>query len=86
MPACPVLPPDAVEPSADKSSHQYAGITEDGKDSQAAMDNAFKWILIWGGILSVVLFILWPCLALPARVFSKVRPGCPTARQLLPAT
>ena len=37
------------------------------------MDNAFKWILIWGGILSVVLFILWPCLALPARVFSKVR-------------
>lgn len=48
-----------------------AGITEDGKDSAAAMDNAYKWILIWGGILSVVLFILWPCLALPAKVFSK---------------
>jgi hypothetical protein len=39
------------------------------------MDHAFKWILIWGGTLSVILFILWPCLALPARVFSKVRLG-----------
>lgn len=53
------------------SSAIPAGITEDGKDSAAAMDHAFKWILIWGGILSVVLFILWPCLALPAKVFSK---------------
>jgi Na+/proline symporter len=50
---------------------EWTGITEEGKDSKAAMDNAFKWILIWGGILSVVLFILWPCLALPAKVFSK---------------
>ena len=70
-----VLPRDAVEAPADKQICKHAGITEEGKDSQAAMDHAFKWILIWGGILSVVLFILWPCLALPARVFSKVRLG-----------
>ena len=48
-----------------------AGITEDGDDSPAAIEHAYRWILLRGGILSIVLFILWPCLTLPARVFSK---------------
>jgi SSS family transporter len=50
---------------------EFSGITEEGVDSAAAMDNAYKWILIWGSALAVTLFILWPLLALPARVFSK---------------
>ncbi len=48
-----------------------AGITEDGDDSPAAIEHAYRWILLRGGALSVVLFILWPLLTLPARVFSK---------------
>ena len=48
-----------------------SGITEDGDDSPAAIEHAYKWILVRGSILSVILFILWPLLALPARVFSK---------------
>jgi len=48
-----------------------AGITEDGDDSPAAIEHAYRWILLRGGVLSVVLFILWPLLTLPARVFSK---------------
>ncbi len=48
-----------------------AGITEEGEDSAAAMENAYKWILRWGVGLAILLFILWPLLALPAKVFSK---------------
>lgn len=48
-----------------------AGLTADGEDSPAAMEVAFKWIVLYGSILSVVLFVLWPLLALPAKVFSK---------------
>ena len=47
------------------------GLTEEGEDSPAAMDVAFKWILMWGGGLSVLLYVVWPLLALPAKVFSK---------------
>lgn len=48
-----------------------AGFEEDGPDSHAAMEHAYKWILKWGGGLALVLIIVWPCLALPAKVFSK---------------
>lgn len=48
-----------------------AGITEEGEDSQAGMDNAFKWIMRWGLGLACLLFIIWPLLALPAKDFSK---------------
>ena len=51
--------------------HLCEGITDDGDDSPAAIEHAYRWILIRGSILSVILFILWPCLTLPARVFSK---------------
>ncbi len=57
--------------SADAQGTRCAGITEDGKDSAEAMDNAYKWICIWGTALALLLFVLWPLLALPARVFSK---------------
>ncbi len=48
-----------------------AGITEEGEDSQAGMDNAFKWITRWGLALALILIVLWPLLALPAKDFSK---------------
>ena len=48
-----------------------AGFAEDGPDSPAAMEHAFKWIVKYGGGLAFILIIAWPCLALPAGVFSK---------------
>ena len=48
-----------------------AGLTEEGEDSPAAMEVAFKWIVMWGTGLAVLLFVVWPLLALPAKVFSK---------------
>ena len=48
-----------------------AGFSEDGPDSPAAMEHAFKWIVKYGGGLAFILIIAWPCLALPAGVFSK---------------
>ena len=48
-----------------------AGFAEDGPDSPAAMEHAYKWILKYGGGLAFILIIAWPCLALPAGVFSK---------------
>ena len=47
------------------------GFTEEGPDSPAAMEHAFKWIVRYGGGLAFILIIAWPCLALPAGVFSK---------------
>ena len=35
------------------------------------MEHAFKWIVKYGGGLAFILIIAWPCLALPAGVFSK---------------
>ena len=35
------------------------------------MEHAYKWILKYGGGLAFILIIAWPCLALPAGVFSK---------------
>lgn len=47
------------------------GIRAEGPDSIEAINKAFKHILIGGTVIAVVLFVLWPLLALPARVFSK---------------
>jgi hypothetical protein len=38
------------------------------------MEHAFKWIVRYGGGLAFILIIAWPCLALPAGVFSKGAP------------
>ena len=35
------------------------------------MEHAYRWILKWGGGTAFVIIIAWPCLALPAGVFSK---------------
>ncbi|KAL6748794.1 urea active transporter [Haematococcus lacustris] len=40
-------------------------------DDKATLDKVLKWTYWTGGILSVVLFIAWPLLALPAKVFSR---------------
>eukprot|EP00882_Tetradesmus_deserticola_P003386 GHRQ01003582.1.p1 GENE.GHRQ01003582.1~~GHRQ01003582.1.p1 ORF type:complete len:665 (+),score=225.71 GHRQ01003582.1:267-2261(+) len=37
----------------------------------AALDRAIKWTWMTGGVLTLVLVIAWPLLALPAGVFSK---------------
>ena len=49
----------------------HAGLTAEGDNSPAAMDMAFKWIVFYGGILSLVIFVVWPLLTLPAKVFSE---------------
>ena len=48
-----------------------SGFTEDGPDSAKAMDHALAWILKYGGGIAFIIIIAWPCLALPAGVFSK---------------
>ncbi len=58
-------------PSPEVGGLLCIGFTEEGPDSAAAMEHAYKWILKWGGGLAFVLIIAWPCLALPAKVFSK---------------
>ena len=35
------------------------------------MDHALAWILKYGGGIAFIIIIAWPCLALPAGVFSK---------------
>mmetsp|Transcript_3555 Transcript_3555/g.10340 ORF Transcript_3555/g.10340 Transcript_3555/m.10340 type:complete len:694 (-) Transcript_3555:691-2772(-) len=50
---------------------EFTGITAEGEDSPEGMDNAFKWITRWGLFLAIMLFVLWPLLALPAKDFSK---------------
>ena len=47
------------------------GITEHGVDSPAGIQKAYNFTRIWGSLLAFVLIILWPCLALPATIFSK---------------
>jgi hypothetical protein len=37
----------------------------------AALNRALKWTWITGGVLTLVLVVAWPLLALPAGVFSK---------------
>jgi uncharacterized membrane protein YeaQ/YmgE (transglycosylase-associated protein family) len=44
---------------------------EEGEDSPAALNKAYSVTCWTGGILSLVLIILWPVLTLPAGVFSK---------------
>ncbi len=35
------------------------------------MEHAYKWILKWGGGTAFILIVAWPCLTLPAKVFSQ---------------
>ncbi|KAL6756843.1 hypothetical protein V8C86DRAFT_1810197 [Haematococcus lacustris] len=42
-----------------------------GEDDKETLDKVLKFTYWFGGSLSVVLFIIWPLLALPAKVFSR---------------
>lgn len=41
------------------------------EDDQEMLNNVLMWTYRTGGVLTLVLIIMWPCLALPAQVFSK---------------
>ncbi len=48
-----------------------AQVIDSEKEDPAKMAYAYKMTWIWAGCLSVVVFVLWPLLTLPAGVFSK---------------
>ncbi|CAL8469194.1 g8735 [Coccomyxa elongata] len=48
-----------------------AEVIDNEKENPAAMAYAYKMTWIWAGCLSVVVFVLWPLLTLPAGVFSQ---------------
>ena len=50
---------------------EHAHLAKDGEDSAEAMDKAFWWIVVGATVISLVLVVLWPALALPAKVFDK---------------
>jgi hypothetical protein len=41
------------------------------QDSPEALTKALRWTYITGGVLTLLLIVLWPLLALPAGVFSQ---------------
>ncbi|KAG2494461.1 hypothetical protein HYH03_007513 [Edaphochlamys debaryana] len=43
----------------------------EGEDSPEALDHVIKFTWATGGVLTLVLLILWPILALPAKVFNQ---------------
>jgi urea-proton symporter len=43
----------------------------EGEDSPQALNNAYKWTLLSGGGLSLIMVLVWPCLALIPGVFTK---------------
>ena len=45
-------------------------LDEEGEDSAAAMDQALSWTYKTGSALTLILIILWPCLAIPAGHFT----------------
>jgi len=46
-------------------------VIDSEKEDPDRMAYAYKMTWIWAGTLSIVVFILWPLLTLPAGVFSK---------------
>lgn len=54
-------------------SHPARAPPASGADSPEAMDKAKKTMLWVGWGLAILLIVVWPVLALPAGVFSKVR-------------
>lgn len=47
-----------------------ADLAKEGADSREGLEKALKFTMIWGTVLSLVLILVWPLLALPAGVFS----------------
>ena len=46
-------------------------VIDSEREDPAKMAYAYKMTWIWAGCLSVVVFIIWPLMTLPAGVFSK---------------
>ena len=46
-------------------------LDDEGPDSREAMDKALNWTYATGSALTLILIILWPCLAIPAGHFSQ---------------
>lgn len=55
-------------PAVEEDPNAYLS---DGADSPAALTKALKWTWMTGGVLTLVMIIAWPLLALPAGVFNK---------------
>ena len=47
------------------------GIKGSGADAPEGIEKAYNFTRKWGSLMAFVLIILWPCLALPATVFSE---------------
>lgn len=56
-----------VDPALNDTS---AELDAEGEDSPAAMDTALRWTIYAGSALTLILIILWPCLAIPAGHFT----------------
>lgn len=46
-------------------------VIDDEKENPAQMAYAYKMTWIWAITLSIVIFVLWPLLVLPAGIFSQ---------------
>ena len=46
-------------------------VIDDEKENPGQMAYAYKMTWIWAITLSIVIFVLWPLLALPAGIFSR---------------
>ncbi len=62
----PAYPPASLLPHLTSPRHSL-----DDEDSPEALDRVIKFTWVTGGTLTLVLLILWPILALPAKVFSE---------------
>jgi hypothetical protein len=43
----------------------------DGEDSPEALNHVIRFTWLAGGLLTLLLLVVWPLLALPAKVFSQ---------------
>lgn len=48
-----------------------ADLAKEGVDSEEGLKDALRFTMIWGTVLSLILILVWPLLALPATVFSE---------------
>ena len=46
-------------------------VIDDEKENPGQMAYAYKMTWIWAVTLSIVIFVLWPLLALPAGIFTR---------------
>ncbi len=65
-------PPKHIKESVDGHALDgHAQVIDDEKEDLGQMAHAYKLTWIWAITLSIVIFVLWPLLALPAGIFSR---------------